>query len=224
MSATTEDGYYVIPNLPLGTYTVTFKKEGFEAQRYTDVLLNAGTEAVIDAQLKVGAVSTTIDVTGGAPVLETSRVSTGRTISFNEVNNVPLTSRNPYNLIIFQPGMSGHPNPELGIPRTLNTNGLLDRINYQMDGMIDTQTDRYGLRLFPISDIYVREVQTVSNSLRARIRPDRRQHFQRHYQFRYESIPRRGLFHRHARRTPTRARFCCPRIVLPRPSICTTTQ
>src|SRR6185369_2542857 len=51
-----------------------------------------------------------------------------------------------------------------GIPRTINTNGLLDRINYQMDGMVDTQSDRYGLRLFPISDIYVREVQTVSNS------------------------------------------------------------
>ena len=162
--SSTGDGYYVIPNLPLGTYTVSFKKEGFETQRYTAVALSAGSEAVIDVQLKVGAVSTTIDVTGGAPVLEPSRVSSGRTISFSEVNNVPLTSRNPYNLIIFQPGVSGHPNPELGIPRTLNTNGLLDRINYQMDGMIDTQTDRYGLRLFPISDIYVREVQTVSNS------------------------------------------------------------
>ena len=29
---------------------------------------------------------------------------------------------------------------------------------------MNTETDRYGLRLFPISDIYVREVQTVSNS------------------------------------------------------------
>lgn len=159
-----DDGYYVIPNLPLGTYTVTFKKEGFDTQRHTDVVLNAGTEAVIDIGMKVGAVSTTVEVTGGAPVLEPSRISTGRTISFAEVDNVPLTSRNPYNLVIFQPGVSGHPNPELGIPRTLNTNGLLDRINYQMDGMIDTETDRYGLRLFPISDIYVREVQTVSNS------------------------------------------------------------
>jgi len=159
-----DDGYFVIPNLPIGTYTVTFKKDGFQTERHTDVVLNAGAEAVIDTQLKVGAVSTTVEVSGGAPVLEASRISTGRTITFAEVDNLPLPSRNPYNLIIFQPGMSGHPNPELGIPRTLNTNGLLDRINYQMDGMIDTETDRYGLRLFPISDIYVREVQTVSNS------------------------------------------------------------
>ncbi len=161
---TPEDGYYVFPNLPLGSYSVVIDKSGFETERHTGVVLDAGTEAVIDAQLTVGATSTSIEVTGGAPVVEPSRTSIGRTITHSEVDNLPLTSRNPYNFIIFQPGVSGHPNPELGIPRTINTNGLLDRINYQMDGMVDTETDRYGLRLFPIADIYVQEIQTVSNS------------------------------------------------------------
>ena len=93
---------------------MTMKKEGFEAQRRPGVVLDAGTEAVIDAPLKVGAVSTTVEVTGGAPVIEPSRVSTGRTIDHAEVDNLPLTSRNPYNFLLFQPGISGHPNPELG--------------------------------------------------------------------------------------------------------------
>lgn len=161
---TSDDGYFVFPNLPLGTWTVTVKKEGFETMRQTGITLNAGTQAEIDAKLVVGQVNTSVEVTGGAPVLEPSRLETGRTISHEEVDNLPLTSRNPYNFILFQPGVSGHPNAELGIPRTINTNGLLDRINYQMDGMVNTESDRYGLRLFPISDIYVREVQTVSNS------------------------------------------------------------
>ena len=161
---TSEEGYYVFPNLPLGAYTITTQKPGFESQRHAGITLSAGVEAVVDTQLKVGSVNTEVDVTGGAPVIEPSRVSTGRTITNEEVDNLPLTSRNPYNFIVFQPGVSGHPNAELGIPRTLNTNGLLDRINYQMDGMVDTESDRYGLRLFPISDIYVREMQTVSNS------------------------------------------------------------
>lgn len=161
---TNSDGLYVVPNLPLGAYTVKITKEGFEAERHTNVVLNAGTEAVIDVQLKVGSVSSTVEVTAGAPIVETSRTSIGRTISHDEVDNLPLTSRNPYNLIIFQPGVSGHPNAELGIPRTINTNGLLDHINYQLDGMVDTESDRTGLRLFPISDVYVREIQTVSNS------------------------------------------------------------
>src|ERR1700742_2665660 len=33
-----------------------------------------------------------------------------------------------------------------------------------MDGMVDTETDRYGVRLFPIADVYVQEIQSVSNS------------------------------------------------------------
>lgn len=162
--STNEEGYFVIPNLPIGTYTVSVKKEGFETQRRPGVVLDAGTEAVIDAGLQVGAVTTTVEVTGGAPVIEPSRVSTGRTIGQLEVDNLPLTSRNPYNFVLFQPGVSGHPNPELGVPRVVSTNGLDNRVQYQLDGMVDTESDQYGLRLFAISDSYVREVQTVSNS------------------------------------------------------------
>jgi hypothetical protein len=158
------DGYYVFPNLPLGTYDVQVTKDGFAIVKAPKVLLEAGKEAVIDAHMPLASVSTTVEVSGGAPVIEPTRVNVGRTIDTKEIENLPLTSRNPYNFILFQPGVSGHPNPELGIPRTINTNGLLDRINYQMDGMVDSQQDRHGLRLFPISDTYVREVQTVSNS------------------------------------------------------------
>ena len=162
--ASSEDGYYLLANLPLGSYTLTTTKEGFETAQRTQIVLNAGLEAIVDTQLRVGSATVSVEVSGGAPILETSRLNIGRTITHAEVDNLPLTSRNPYNFIIFQPGVSGHPNPELGIPRTLNTNGLVDRINYQFDGMVDTQTDRYGLRLFPIANIYVQEVQTVANS------------------------------------------------------------
>lgn len=162
--ASGDEGLYVIPSLPIGSYTVTVAKDGFRMFRLTEIMLQAGGEAVVDGDLKLGQVSETVEVTGGAPVVDPARTNIGRTISEVEVENLPLTSRNPYNWIMFQPGVSGHPNPELGIPRTLNTNGFVDRINYQMDGMTDTESDRYGIRLFPISSVYVSEVQTVSNS------------------------------------------------------------
>ncbi|MGE5113175.1 MAG: TonB-dependent receptor [Acidobacteriaceae bacterium] len=159
-----QDGYYVLPNLPLGPYEVTITKSGFSTVKAAGVRLEAGKEAVVDAPMKPATVETVVEVTNQVPVVQTTQADIGRTISSVEINNLPLTSRNPYNFILFQPGVSGHPNPELGIPRTINTNGLLDRINYQMDGMVDTQSDRHGLRLFPISQSFVREVQTVSNS------------------------------------------------------------
>lgn len=161
---TGEDGSYNAPNLPLGTYSVSAIAAGFAPLKQTGIHIEAGTDAVVNEEMRPGSEAQEITVTSDAPILEATRVDLGRTISVEEVQNLPLTSRNPYNFILFQPGVSGHPNAENGIPRTLNTNGLVDRVNYQLDGMVDTETDRYGLRLFAISDSYVHEVQTISNS------------------------------------------------------------
>ncbi len=158
------DGAYLAPNLPLGTYSVTATSGSFAPLIQRGIHVDAGSDLTVNESLKVGSVTTELQVTSDAPMIETSRVDMGRTISEAEVQNLPLTSRNPYNFILFQPGVSGHPNPENGIPRTVNTNGLVDRVQYQLDGMVDTEADRYGLRLFAISDSYVKEVQTISNS------------------------------------------------------------
>jgi hypothetical protein len=162
--ASENNGYYVLVNLPLGTYTVTVSKANFSTAKFDQVVLTAGKEATLDSSLKVGNASDQIDVSATITNIDPTTLSVQRTLDSREIENLPLTSRNPYNFILFQPGVSGHPNQELGIPRTINTNGLLDRINYQMDGMVNTQSDRIGLRLFPIGDIFVKEVQTVSSS------------------------------------------------------------
>lgn len=164
---TDNDGNYLAPNLPLGTYSVSANSSSFAPYVQRGIHVDAGSDLTVDESLKLGSVATEVQVSSDAPILETARVDLSRTISEVEVQNQPLTSRNPYNFILFQPGVSGHPNPENGIPRTVNTNGLVDRVNYQLDGMVDTETDRYGLRLFAISDSYVREVQTISNAFNA---------------------------------------------------------
>jgi hypothetical protein len=161
---TGDDGNFVLLNLPLGTFKISVTKAGFSSVDYQSIVLNAGKELTIDPTLKIGGTTTEVEVTAESGGIDPSTLNLQRTLDAREIQNLPLTSRNPYNFILFQPGVSGHPNPELGIPRTLNTNGLLDRINYQMDGMVNTESDRIGLRLFPIGEIFVKEVQTVSNS------------------------------------------------------------
>ena len=161
---TDSDGRYLAPNLPLGMYSVTANSSSFAPYTQSNIRVEAGTDLPVDEVLKAGTVATVVEVSSDAPILETSRTDLSRTISTVETQNLPLTSRNPYNFILLQPGVSGHPNPENGVPRTLNTNGLVDRINYQLDGMVDTESDRYGLRLFAISDSYTDSVQTISNA------------------------------------------------------------
>ena len=88
-----------------------------------------------------------------------------------EIKTLPLTSRNPYNFALLQPGVVGFETNEFGVPR-ITANGALLRVNYQMDGSNNTQKDRAGLRQMPMSEVMIREVKVVTTRLRAGVWPD----------------------------------------------------
>ncbi len=158
---TNEKGLYRAPLLPLGTYRVVAELQGFKKFEQTGVKLSVGETAVVNATLSVGAVSETITVSGESPVLDTARIDIGHTMSEVEVHNLPLVARNPYNFALVQPGVTGIENVEFGVPR-LAANGAAMRINYQIDGNTNTEKDRAGLRLLPMSEVMIQEVKVVT--------------------------------------------------------------
>src|SRR5215471_14813694 len=158
---TNEKGLYRAPLLPLGTYRVVAELQGFKKFEQTNITLSVGETAVINATLSVGAVSETITVSGDTPVLDTARIDIGHTMSEVEVHNLPLVARNPYNFALVQPGVTGIENVEFGVPR-LAANGAAMRINYMIDGNTNTEKDRAGLRLLPISEVMIQEVKVVT--------------------------------------------------------------
>ena len=164
---TDSSGLYVIPNLSLGNYTLQVSAKTFEQVKQSGIHLEAGTSPVVNETLKPGTVTQEVQVVADASVIQPADVQVSVNLTSNQVNNAPLTSRNPYDFVLFQPGVSGVPNQELGIPNYVNTSGLVDRINYQLDGMDDTETDQTGLRLFAISQSYVTQIQQVSNAYTA---------------------------------------------------------
>src|SRR5919199_1652964 len=115
------------------------------------------------AGANTGEISGTVVDASGAALTDPSRSDIGSTLTTNMIQNLPLVSRNPYNFILFQPNVSGRGNTEFGVPRKINANGFAGRINYQLDGSNNVQSDRSGIRLIPISNTYVEEVQQVSN-------------------------------------------------------------
>jgi hypothetical protein len=160
---TSETGIYRLTLLPLGSYEVETQATGFAGSKHTGVELNAGAVRTVDVTLQVAGTATTVEVVAGAALTDPSRSDIGATLSANMVRNLPLVSRNPYNFILFQPNVSGRGNTEFGVPRKINANGFNGRINYQIDGSNNTESDRAGIRLIPISDTYVEEIQSVSN-------------------------------------------------------------
>jgi hypothetical protein len=160
---TTSSGLYRLTVLPLGDYTVTVEANGFATYKQTGIPITAGASPNIDITMQVSSVSNVIEVSASGPIVDTTRTDQGSTLSYNAVRNLPLVSRNPFNFILQQPNVSGRGNTEFGVPRKLNANGFNGRINYQLDGSNNVQSDRAGIRLLPISQTWVQEVQAVNN-------------------------------------------------------------
>jgi Carboxypeptidase regulatory-like domain/TonB dependent receptor-like, beta-barrel len=157
-----EQGVYRALLLPLGAYTVTAELQGFKKYEQTGLTLSAGQTIVVNVELGVGNVSETVTVRSEASVAQPGRIDLGRTIGENEVKNLPLVSRNPYNFAFLQANVTGYENNEFGVPR-INANGSQMHTNYQLDGNTNTEKDRAGLRMLPVSEVLVREVKVVTN-------------------------------------------------------------
>ena len=160
---TNNAGLYRFPLLPLGRYKLTVSAQGFQSQERTGLIVTAGVPLTVNVAVNVTGVSNTVNVTEGAPAVDPSRVDVGNTVSNVEVQNLPLVSRNPFNFILLQPNVAGRPNTEFGVPRKINANGFDARINYQIDGGNNTESDRAGIRLTPFSNTFIQEIQSVNN-------------------------------------------------------------
>jgi hypothetical protein len=159
---TNESGVFRAPLLQLGRFTVKAELSGFSTYEQSGIGLVAGQTVVLNIPLRVGGLTETVTVSADAAVVDLGKTDVGRNITSREIANLPNVSRNPYNFALLQPGVTGTENNEFGVPR-FSVNGQALRVNYQVDGNTNTQRDRAGLRMMPMSEVMVREVQVVTS-------------------------------------------------------------
>ncbi|MCX6537645.1 MAG: TonB-dependent receptor [Acidobacteria bacterium] len=159
---TNEAGMFRALLLPLGTYKVVAELEGFKKYEESGLKLSVGQTIVVKIAMGMGAITETVTVNAAdRPALDLARIDIGHTMTDQEVHSLPLVARNPYNYALVQPGVTGIENVEFGVPR-LAANGAAMRINYQIDGNTNTEKDRAGLRLLPMSEVMIQEVKVVT--------------------------------------------------------------
>ena len=56
------NGFYEFANLPIGTYSLTFTRDGFKAERIASIPIQGDRTGTVNAQLTVGAVNTVVSV------------------------------------------------------------------------------------------------------------------------------------------------------------------
>src|SRR2546427_7425294 len=140
--ASTEDGAYRFPALPVGHYRLEVMKEGFSALSRTGITLEVGQEATIELILEVGSPGQTVTVAEEAPLVQTSSSTLGGVVNEQQVSDLPLNGRNLVSLTLMQPGVTQTSViPALTIGNvmttgvTMSNNGMSIHSNsYMLDG------------------------------------------------------------------------------------------
>ncbi|HVG69564.1 MAG TPA: carboxypeptidase-like regulatory domain-containing protein, partial [Vicinamibacterales bacterium] len=133
-AATTDsDGFYRIPDLPPGTYRVTFSLSGFSTFVRQDVTLTGGGVTTINADMRVGAVTEAITVSGEAPVVDVQTSTRRQVVISSEVLQEIPASRGYGNILATVPGIQA---TTLDISSAVSTNFFTARGGRGNEGTI----------------------------------------------------------------------------------------
>ena len=129
-----DKGHWAVPSLPTGLYSVTVKAPGFKTVTKADVKMDAGIPSTVNLSMEVGAVTETVEVSGGAEVVETTTATVSSDLTGRQVNDLPIPSRNATDLIVTLPGTNTPAGPRNttfdGLPQA-TVNMTLDGVNVQ---------------------------------------------------------------------------------------------
>ncbi len=98
-------GVYTFVNLPIGTYTLTYTATGFDVQKTEHITVQADRTATVNASLKVGQTSTTVEVQA-APLMNAVDTTNGYVMETQQIDATPLPTGSFTGLAILSPGVN----------------------------------------------------------------------------------------------------------------------
>ena len=135
-----QDGIFVFPDLPIGTYVVKATHDGFETQQQSGLELLTGRTIEIRFVLPVGSATQSVEVTSDTPLIQTSSSSVQASVDQKQMQDLPLNGRNALQLTTLTPGTAlTAVGTESGQQDNtgLTVNGLrATQNNFQLDGAI----------------------------------------------------------------------------------------
>ena len=102
---TSETGSYRVPELPIGTYSVTFELAGFRTTVLQDIRITIGFRAQVNGELELSTVQETVTVTGESPLVDTRETGTKTAFDLETLQNIP-SARDPWVMLERTPGIT----------------------------------------------------------------------------------------------------------------------
>jgi hypothetical protein len=159
-AVTGEQGDYVTPNIAVGSYRVSVSQPGFKALVRSGIVLQVGQRAEVNLHLAVGEVSEKVEVTGNAPLVDTSGATIGNVIENKRISELPLNGRNVLALMFLAPNVKSQAGPtnsgfvDRGTAMSsVSINGGPSSINnFLLDGGNNNQSFLQDLNMNPTVD------------------------------------------------------------------------
>src|SRR6266849_3647452 len=166
-TTTNSSGYYVVPNLLVGTYSVTAELTGFKKMVQSGIVLDSAGKLNVDLTLTVGAVTESVEVNASATQVQTESAQVGRVVTTKQIQDLTLNGRNPIYLALLKPGVSGGSigtfDPDSVSNGGFNINGSrADEYVVMVDGAVATRTRSSGSMLGAQDVDSVQEVQILT--------------------------------------------------------------
>lgn len=147
-TVTNDSGFFQFPDLNHGIYSITVSLQGFQKAVYNRVVVESGRNTDLRVKLTPGGLEETVTVEAATtPVLETSSNLIANTLNRKEITELPLTSRDTFQLARLVPGAvapqgtgSTHYN---GMPGGV-INPTIDGINNSSNGFKSGGTSFFG--------------------------------------------------------------------------------
>src|SRR5712692_475338 len=171
-AVTNDSGYYTVPLLPPGAYTITVRMAGFKTITRGNITLAVAETARVDFQLQVGQATETVEVTAAAPVLESETAALGQVVATRVINDLPLNGRNYLELAKLTAGVTEPQASDNGIPGgSFVANGVREQLNnFNLDGtdnntrIVDIQNQDYEVIRPSVDAIEEFKVETSNYS------------------------------------------------------------
>src|SRR6266581_476157 len=103
-ATTNESGGYSVTHLIPDSYKIHVEAAGFKAYDVVSARVDVDTVVRVDAQLQVGAVTQTVEVTGEIPQLQTDKTDVATVFASRTVEDLPIYNRNFTTLQLLSPG------------------------------------------------------------------------------------------------------------------------
>jgi hypothetical protein len=145
-ATTDSSGIYRIVRIPVGNYALKVEAKGFQTTTLPAFTLVLNQTARVDVQMKVGAMTQTIEVTGSQPLLQTETTDVSNVFDARGAESLPLAGRNYLQLALLSPGVTTVNPSGISVPQTMlnagrpQINGNREQSDeFLLDGQINSE-------------------------------------------------------------------------------------